>query len=561
MQESKGEALGARLRRLVDAHGATLAACALAVLWFFHLGYGETLDPRNIRWMLREDWAAYLWGFLFFRNAAWSFPLGNTPELFYPFGTSVGFTDANPWVALLFKALSPLLPLRFQFSGMWFLLCFVLQALFGARIARTLTDDKLQQALGGALFALTPVLPVRAPHIALCALFFVTAGLSYCLKPASAPDEARRTIVRVHVLAAWVAGTHGYLSVMLLALSVALYARLCFVDRLLSYRGLALSLASTLGVTLFVYWLFGYLGWKPADLTAEGFGQFSGDLTALVNPQGWSRFVPGLPHRPRQWEGFAYLGVGVLALVALRLAQLALAPSAIVRSARRLWPLFVVLALMWLYSLSSSVAYLGDEVLGLHALYAPAERLTGIFRSSGRFAWPLHLALVALALAGCAAVRPRWLARTLLAAALVAQWLELDPSRLSFARMPLDPLQHPVWSTVARDYKHLRLVPIHLLWVCRYDPHLVNRLSYEAYRRHLTFNSGNFMRKEPGVERLCEQGPEPGPLDPETVYVVDPAFVGTFRERNAVCGAIDGVLACVAGRPTPLAAVLQRGPV
>src|SRR5690349_6514809 len=96
-------------------HHAALGASALALAWFFYLGYGATVPPTHITWLLRHDWAAYLWGASFFRNSAWAFPLGNTPELFYPFGTSVGFTDANPWLALALKPFSGLLPLNFQY--------------------------------------------------------------------------------------------------------------------------------------------------------------------------------------------------------------------------------------------------------------------------------------------------------------------------------------------------------------------------------------------------------------------------------------------------------------
>ena len=43
---------------------------------------------------------------------------------------------------------------------------------------------------------------------------------------------------------------------------------------------------------------------------------------------------------------------------------------------------------------------------------------------------------------------------------------------------------------------------------------LADEFQRQQYGRTL-FNSGNFMRKEPGVNDLCERGPEPGPLDPD----------------------------------------------
>ena len=296
---------------------AELTACAFSTAWFFYLGYGPTLNPKNIAWMFRNDWAAYLWGFCFFRNSDWSWPLGNTPELFWPFGTSVGYTDANPWFSLLFKALSPLLPLDFQFCGIWFLLCYVLQGFLGTRITACFTKDKALQTLGGCLFAMTPLLPSRHAHIALCGFFFVASGVYLNLKPVESRAEAKPLLAGALALIVWAAGTHGYLSVMLLTLTLALCARL-WSKQVISIKEAIGAAGTMIGATFAVYFAFGLLGWKEVDLTAEGFGQFSGDLTALVNAMGWSRWMPSLPHKPRQWEGFSYLGLGVLALLVLR---------------------------------------------------------------------------------------------------------------------------------------------------------------------------------------------------------------------------------------------------
>jgi len=407
----------------------------------------------------------------------------------------------------------------------------------------------------------TPLLPSRSAHIALCAFFFVTAGLWLYLAPVSSRADTRRRVVVAVALLVWAAGTHGYLSVMLLTLTMAVWLRLWREDRFAPREAVGAGALSVLA-TVLTYWLFGYVGWKQTDLTAEGFGQFAGDLTALVNPQGWSRFVPPLPYFPRQWEGFSYLGTGVFLLLGVRLVQAAREPRRTLAQLARLGPLLVVLALMWLYSLSSHVAYKGELVLSLEWLYADLGRLTGIFRSSGRFSWPLHLALVAAGIWAACALSSRWLGRALLVAALWLQVAELDPSQLDFTPVPLRPLRHPAWRTVSADYRHLRLVPLHLQWVCRYDAFLVNRLSFEAYRRHLTFNSGNFMRKEPGMQALCEKGLAPDEaLDPATIYVIDPAFAHEFHARGAVCGAIDDLGACVAGdRPTRLAAALRARP-
>ncbi len=542
-------------------HGATLAACLGAVVWFFAAGYGPTLAPTHTAWMMRSDWAAYHWGFSFFRNADWAFPLGNTPELFYPHGTSVAFTDANPWASVLFKLLSPLLPLDFQFSGLWFLLCFVLQATFGVQIARAFSTDRVQHALGGLLFALTPLLPSRAAHIALSAFFFVTFGVALHIRPVVTREQAIRLLAGALAMLVWAAGTHGYLSVMLLALVLAFIVRLATSDRLLSPREGALAALACLALTIATYWLF---GWRATDLTAEGFGDFSGDLSALVNPQEWSRFFAKLPYRPRQWEGFLYLGTGVFFLLLCGLPLLArVTRPALTAALRRSWALVLVVFLLWVYSLSSRVSLLGETVLDLEGFYEPFSSLTGIFRSSGRFAWPLHLSLIALGVAVAGWMPRAWLGRTLLGVALVLQAAELDTERLDFSDVQLAPLTDPAWASAGESYEHLRLVPLHLLWVCQYDHRLVNRLSQEAYHQKLTFNSGNFMRKQAGVKALCKQHVGPGEaIDAETIYVLGRGYLGDFHGRDVSCGLIDDLTVCVANaRDSSLRRALTRRPL
>jgi len=549
-----------RMRVLWRTHGAAASASALAIAWFFYLGYGATLPPGRIAWLLRGDWVAAFWGLCFFRNAPWSLPLGATPDLLWPFGTSVGFADAIPWLALACRLLSGWLPLDFQPFGLWFLLCFALQGWFGARIAAVFSADRVQQALGGTLFALTPVLPDRNGHIALCSVFFVTAGLYLCLRPVESRRRARALLAGALPLAIWAAGTHAYLSAMLIALVLAYCARMAWCERLLAPGELALAVALVVGSSLGAYWLFGYIGWKQLA-PAGGFGQFASDLSALINPQGWSRWVDKLPYMERQAEGFAYLGCGVLALLVLRALLSLRRPKVVWRAVRSHWPLLLALLAMWIYSLSSSVRLTGDEVLDLRGVYAPLPLLTETFRSSGRFVWPLHMALIAAAVSACAALRMRNVARVLLLAAVVLQAAELKRKRLDFHPVALDALSAPVWATLPGHYRHLALVPMQIKWACPYDDAVVNRVSYEAYRRHLTINSGNAARKELELRELCKgRLRAPVDLEPHTVYVLDSKVRRYFR-KDAACGWIDGLLVCASDkRETPLLEVLRRDP-
>jgi hypothetical protein len=344
---------------------------------------------------------------------------------------------------------------------------------------------------------------------------------------------------------------------MLLALCCAYYARLFFVERLLSVRQLATALLLAFGVTFSTYYLFGFIGWQRADLSVPGFGLYSADLTTLFNPQGLSLLMPALAVQPEQWEGFAYLGLGTLALLLLCAARVAAAPHAWLTALRRQWPLLVVSLAAFFYALSSQITWAGERIADLSALYAPLSELTGTFRSSGRFAWLLHLVLVALAVRAADLPAHPKLSRALLAFALALTIAEQDADQYQFPAAPQHRLTHSAWRRVGRDYEHLAIVPIQLQWECPYGEELVNALSDLAYRERLSFNSGNFMRKPPAVRALCNV--EPSKLDARTVYVVAPERVAKIRERGAVCGQIEGLDVCVTrGRQTGLSTVFAE---
>ena len=88
---------------------------------------------------------------------------------------------------------------------------------------------------------------------------------------------------------------------------------------------------------------------------------------------------------------------------------------------------------------------------------------------------------------------------------------------------------------------------------------MVNLLSYVAYRHKLTFNSGNYMRKEPGVKELCARTLEPDEvIDPDTIYVVERQLRRALEQRGAVCGLVDGLNVCVdRDKPSPMSGAFQ----
>src|SRR5262245_11539553 len=143
------------------------AACGAAILWW--VAGSRLLDPREIGWVMHGDWQVHFLGWHFFRHEPWQWPPGVIRSMYEPVGTAIGFTDSIPLLALALKPFSAWLPNPMQYIGIWFLICYTLQAFFGALVMSAWTSRAALQ-LAGALFVFfMPTLFNRVAHPALSA--------------------------------------------------------------------------------------------------------------------------------------------------------------------------------------------------------------------------------------------------------------------------------------------------------------------------------------------------------------------------------------------------------
>jgi hypothetical protein len=556
-----------------ESQRPTWYVCILAFLlgvgWFVAHGGWGTLDSREVGWLRSEDLSQHLLGWLYFRQAAWAWPLGHIGDLGYPVGTTVGFMDSNPWLSMLLRPISAHLPLYFQFQGPWLALSFGLLAVSGAFVASLYTPVASLQLVLGALVATAPPALLRVCHTNLAAQWVLVVGLYGCLRsipPSSEPldtfaqerrSEALGWALTGACLVVAVIGVHCYLAAMVLPLLVFAIGRRVMLDGSLSvFEGLSIVAGyAVLAVGVLV--LFGFIG-SGIDQHEPGFGSQAADLLALINPVGWSRFLPSFRHTADEFEGFCYLGLGNLVLIVVG-GVLAWRNRARDSDTKVWGALFVVGAFYALYALSDIVWLDGQPLLSLRAYDVKLLPIFSIFRASGRFLWVTHYLLVLWAGTWVVRALTRDKALVALLACLVVQLADVTPPpqdvRIKLTRRESSPLTSVAWELMGGDYRHLALYPAffpsnrkecgdHYPWG-HHVPY-----SFLAYERAMTFNSNYAGRADAArIGTYCRsyrQAIAREEFDGETVYVVASEAESLFRhKRGLVCRHVDGALMCV----------------
>ena len=504
--------------KLRDALGL-VAALALGLAAFLVLIGWQTLLPTNIGWLNFADRAMHTLGWMNFRQQPWGVPPGLNPGLGLELANSIGLVDGLPLFALPAKLFSAWLPQPFQYWGIWLCLCFLLHALFAYLIARELGAGRLVSLIAAAFALITPALMFRVQmHLALSGHWTVLAALWL---------YARRTPPRAWMwplLVTLTATIHAYLLALVLGLWVAALVERVWSKRLAWNAALVELFAGLAGAGLML-WAGGFF--VTGTAATYGYGMYKLNLLGpLLTYRGWSQLFPDWPHTQYDYEGMSFLGIGILAVLAL--CVLTGAVGALRRVVSRRWlPLLAMLLLMAAFALSQDI-YFAD----LHVVTLPLPQwaidLASIFRSTGRFVWPL----LYLATIGIVVMLGRRLSAVvavpILVAAFAAQAWDSGPALLNFSRRlpPVSdtwttPLVSPFWDrAAAAGYKRVRVIPVisnpGTDW---------QALGYYAVGHHLGIDSvylGRVDAKALEALRAREkQVLETGDFEPETLYVLN----------------------------------------
>lgn len=489
---------------------------------FFYL-YSELLNTSYIGWLMNiggDPFQHYV-GWELFRSSPWSFPLGRIANLAYPVGVPVIFTDSIPLLAIFFKLWRQWLPFPFQYVGIWQLLCMALQGFFGYLLLKQYSQRRWLAFFGSLFFILSPIMLFRLEgHFSLGAHWLLLWSLWLTLRTTGSIRIKHWTAILI--LATLI---HSYLFLMCVVLFLADLVRRIHVIKTVYWKKGYCFLAAEMVLTLLVSFSIG--NFSVGNSAAPGFGIYSLDLNSLINPDGWSSLLAGLPVRHPN-EGFNYLGLGIIFLGCLALFKyLCTVPTWI--SVRKtivgFWPLVLVAVIFTAIAVSNMVTINGRELFRFHLPQFWIEQVFGVVRSSGRLFWPVYYLFVLGSFFVFKKMRPVFVGLLLIGA------LGLQTYDLHHRLKEMDyfyqgqhwqsPLQSSFWQEAAKKYEHISLQPTFI-----YGKHDV--ITLFAAQHGLTLNTGLIVRNAALVNKneMEAQARDlaAGVIDQKTLYV--------FRNEN-----------------------------
>ena len=492
-----------------------LGGLMAAVSFLCIFGY-RVLIPTYDDWLLFSrdgvDNMQHYQGWVAYRRTPWQFPIGLIEGILYPDKISVIYTDSVPLFAVIFKILSPILPETFQYFGIFGILCAFLLGGYASSFVFHFTGQRVYSVICSLFFSTAFVFLHRMfYHTALSAQWIVVASLYLWLAVEYGEEGfGVKRAVLWGLLSVTALLTEAYFLPMVWGIMVCdiigygLYKR-GFWDLILS--GLECMLPAA-AVTMFFGWIFG-LFYGEVDSTGLGLGVYTFNLINFINPFWMSSVIPWLPSDFFQYEGLAYLGVGMFFLIFV-MAVFWLAKSFGTRDSDRydkrlvhigeysdrqaggyrLTPLLIFIVGFTVAAVSPTISF------GNHRITVPVPEvmrtLWSTFRSSGRLIWPVYyLIILAVCIGLCRAVKNPRGSMAILCMGLLLQMYDahgfIGDLHTKFAprQTYMSSLSDPGWDRIAQDYEHIMICPdVHDI----YYTYEGEELEYYALKNGMTMN-------------------------------------------------------------------------
>lgn len=478
------------MRKIIREDRAVFFSALTGAFLFFCIYGVSVLNPGYDDWLMRGgDMAQHYLGWVAYRNSPWTFPLGMTDHLAYPYAVSIVFTDSIPLCAMIGKILSPFLPPVFQYFGFWGLLCFILNGAAAAKLLKRYMKDDLAVILGSVFFILSFQTVSRMfVHTSLAShwlILMAMIGFAY----RDSYFATRKAALWWWGFLAFLCSTIHLYFIPMCGIILLGFILADFLEKRDWKKGLLL-LGTYLTVTLATLFLLGSFTGEISYVT-ETLGRFSFNLNGFFNSMDTGRFLKALPSFEDQYEGYAYLGMGIFILLpvtAFYRLRFCRRNGCSERHKREMFCSGLICLAAVIVAASPVVTW-GETVLFTYSVPEALRKVWDAFRSSGRFSWIVIYFLFLFAVCADARVCPRQLKRGILIFCLSLQLLDVSvllQERHDWLSVPQEyhsPLQSTQWELLCKNdrVRHLLVYP-------ELDWGLLKALAEQALKSGKTIN-------------------------------------------------------------------------
>lgn len=524
-----------------------------------YLGGLSKFNPINTDWISGDNVTSYL-AQLFYLSDDWRFPLLANPNYGGILSENLTYTGPSP-ILSIFQKIFFLKP-SWQFFGLWILLNLVLQIFLGIKILKLFTFEKKYNLYLSSLFFVTPFLLFRIESHYWLISHYLLLWSFYLVIAWNKTKYFSIKSISLLVLISYL--TNAYLLGMVLIILAYYALQLIFVYKENSkFRKLILTVFITSIGSLLIFdgiRLKSNAQESLKSFLSSTYGAHPYNLISVINPQTGVSHTSGIlsPSSPTTeifsttgirlgitsgaFEGFAYLGLGVLILIVIALANLKKVDIYVDKKNKMLISFFII----------AIISFATTYRIGIgnyeKTLYFPELAKWGLsfFRSSGRFIWIICYAILIFTLISVNDIsRKVKKFRALVVIALLIQILDLFTpvtkryefmkSGLSINRtyekinteMP-DNLRQ-----ITENHTNFRIWPLDELEYTNYV-----QINYWAWKLGMktdviyaarTGNVGKTLREMETFNQLCGNN-----LNLESIYVVHIRYVSKFDQCAAI---------------------------
>jgi hypothetical protein len=504
---------------------------AILGIFAFSLVVGwDVLNPEYVGWLMgRFDPIQHYLGWDFFRRSEWTNPIGLSPTFGLDISSSIVYADSIPLMAIIFKIFDQILPVNFQYFGIWLLICFILQSYFGWKLAAIYFDSNLKRALVAILFVISPQMLWRlnthaGVHNALVSHFLILAGIFLTLRKDCSNRFFHWTILFVASL------TINFYFLLITSFLWMADSIDRYIARQHSVKLFFRELLILLAIVLLLGWQVGYFAIATSSVDIWGYGFFRFNLMAPLDSYGLSLFIPNI-NLPSTWgEGYGYFGAGVLVGILFAIPYFVIKWLDIRAFICRYPALILVLTIFFLLSITNNVGVgVANYLITLPEIVL---KVLGITHSAARFFWPIYYFLLVFLVFAIQKIYSKKASLFILCFIVFIQLVDLYPLRQSikteYAKdmtgvYDTSILKSKLWLDIAKKYKKLVLIP-----ATNQPPHW-ETFAFYASKYGLATNSIFTARidsaKVDVSNKKINESIAVGQLDDDAVYIVQDGFV------------------------------------